>query len=470
MGLGRRRFLASVSAGSAAVVTGCAAPSAPPRVDDGGVPCPEPAVFAPPALDQPSPEYFAQLSADLDAAGIGTPVVVVDLDRMEENVDAIVAAISPLRFRIVEKSLPSIDLLRLVVDRAVAAGGGASFLVLHLPLLPALLEAFPEADVIVGKTQLTSAIASCFAALGEDVDRAAVASRVVFLADDADRLAELVELADALGVTLRIAVEIDVGLRRSGLRDPDELRPILGAFLAATASVELAGLFGYDGHVAHVPRGTREAAEAEWIATNERYDAFVRVLREDAFTPLVHADLIFHSGGTTTHPIYARPPRETAVNDVATGGGVLRPGDYPSHFLRDLRGSRDLAPAIFVAAPVLRVYGDDGAPPALPFFTDAQNAAIFAGRQALAVYGGGWASYFTFPEVGPPPFAGGGGGPSWVPNLGLLTAAPDVPIAAGDWIYFHPTSSEVIFQFERVRLVRGGRLLAETLAPYPRRY
>lgn len=474
MSAGRRRFLASVSAGSVAYLAGCAPPpTSPPAGNDGGTPCPTPPVFERPELDQPPPAYFAQLSMDLDAAVLGNPIILIDLDRMEANVDAILGAVAPLRLRIVEKSLPSIDLLRRVVDRVVAGGGSASFLVLHLPLLPAILGAFPEADVVIGKTHLTSAVERVFQDLLAGTDRAAVAARVAFLADGEERLGELAALAEALGVTLRVAVEIDVGLGRSGLRDPGGLRAMLRTFAAMPERLALAGLLGYDGHVTHTPGATREAAEAEWIESSRAYRAFVDVLREPEFAPLDRADLIFHGGGTTTHPLYADPPidpalgapAETPVNDVATGGGVLRPGEYSDYFLSAL------VPAIFVAAPVLRAYEPGSeAPPALPFFTVEQNAAVFAGRKALTVQGGGWPAYFTYPEVGPPPFAGGGAGVAWVPNQGLMTAPADSPIATGDWIYFHPTSSEVIFQFDRIHLVRDGRLVAETLAAYPRRY
>ena len=240
----RRGFLRSIAIGSGACLAGCAPEPLP---DPEPLPClregPQPSTM----LDFPPPSYFEALGRDLDARGLGNPVVLIDLDRLDANVDEIASSIAPLTYRIVEKSLPSIDLLRHVSERS----GSESFLVLHLPFLPPLLSAFPSADVVIGKTHLTRAIAQLFASLDPSayVDAAA---RVVFLADTAARVGELDALSVELGVRLRVAVDIDVGLRRSGVPSPDLLPPVLDA-LSASSALEYAGLLGYDGHVAHGP-------------------------------------------------------------------------------------------------------------------------------------------------------------------------------------------------------------------------
>ena len=186
------------------------------------------------------------------------------------------------------------------------------------------------------------------------------------------------------------------------------------------------------------------------------YRAFVAVL--ETFPELVRDDLVFHGGGTTTFALFGG---ETPVGDVATGGGVLRPGEYSDMFLAGL------VPAVFVASPVLRQYDA----PRIPFLNERSSASAFGGRQGVTVYGGGWPAYFTYPRVTPPPLSGTGcGAVPLVPNQGLLAADAGVPLRIGDWIYFHPLTSDVIFQFERIHTVRGGRLTGETLAAYPRRY
>ena len=451
---GRRGFLRSVAVGSTACLVGCDVASATPPMDDGGVGCNLPAPRPPPELDYPPPSYFEQVASDLDAAGIGTAVVFIDMDRVDANIDAIVEGIGPSSFRIVEKSLPSLDLLSYVSSRS----GSERFMVLHLPFLLDLLGRFPSAEVLVGKCHLTSAVRAFLESVPAS-DRGAVASRVTFLADDPTQLDELVALAIDLGITLRLALELDVGLGRSGVRETSELETMLDVFLGTTA-VRFAGFLGYDGHIAHSPTGTVAAMEESWELATARYRAFVDVLngpRYDALSSL--PDLVFNGGGTSSYPMYAG--RDTPVNDVATGGGVLRPGSYPDLVISALK------PAIFIATPVLQQYDS----PQIPFFTPAQSAGIVEGRQGLTIQGGGWPAFFTYPaDIRPAPLVSDATDLIMVPNQGLVTAPPGLSIGPGDWVFYHPRQSDVLFQFERVAQVRGGRLQSETMAAYPRRY
>ncbi len=101
--------------------------------------------------------------------------------------------------------------------------------------------------------------------------------------------------------------------------------------------------------------------------------------------------------------------------------------------------------------------------PRLPFFTDAQSASILAGRQGLTIYGGGWPAYFTHPaDIQPAPFVSDLTDHVMVPNQGMVTAPAELAIEPGDWVFYHPRQSDALFQFERIHLVRGGRLESET--------
>lgn len=456
MSFGRRGFLRSLAAGGAACLAGCDGALAPSDASvDGAAPCPAPEPpRVPPALDYPSAAYFDAIAADLDAAGIGAPVIFLDMDRADANIDAIAAAIpAPLSWRIVEKSLPSLDLLGYVSARS----GSDKLLVLHLPFLAPLLDALPDAEALMGKTHLTSAVAAFFDGLPAGTDLAAIARRTIFLADGRSRLDELIALGGRLGVRLRIAIEIDVGLGRSGSSDPSELPAILSAFLGS-AAVELAGFLGYDGHVAFAPGGAR-AIDAAWSSATAAYQSFVDVLSEPEFASLAALpDLIFHSGGSSTHPMYTSG---TPVNDVATGGAVVRPGAYPDHVISALR------PAIFIATPVL----NRQSAPRLPFFTAEQSARLLEGRQGLTIYGGGWPAFFTHPaDIQPAPLVSDATDHVMVPNQGLVTAPAELAIAPGDWVFYHPRQADALFQFEAIHQVRGGRLQGEVMRPYPRRY
>lgn len=313
MNLNRRSFLQSVAAGLALGSVGCGDS---PKMSGG-------------ADQVPATDYFGQIGADLDAAGIGTPRIFVDLDRLDENAAEILSKVGRERYRIVEKSLPSLDLLAYVQERT----GSNKFMVLHLPFLPAILEAFPDADVLIGKAQPTPAVESLFEGLSTEA-WPSVASRVQFIADSRTRLDELAGLARRLRLTLRVSVQIDVGLRRSGVTEPEQLPEVLAGFLANSERVRFAGFLGYDGHVAHVPvlwGSVLDAVWAAWEQATARFEAFVEVLRSQ-FPELVRSDLVFNSGGSASYPMYQSGP----VNDVAIGGGVLRPAAYPDVFCGEM--------------------------------------------------------------------------------------------------------------------------------------
>lgn len=449
----RRSFFRSIAVGTTACLVGCDG-TAPPAPMDAGVGCDLPRPPAPPELDYPPAAYFEQVATDLTAAGVGTPTIFIDMDRADANIDAIAGAIRPAsRFRIVVKSLPSLDLLAHVSERS----GSESFLVLHLPLLADLLATRPSADVLIGKTHRPAAVQRFFDALPSDAERLEAASRVTFLVDEEQSLAALGALGAQLGTPLRVAVEIDVGLRRSGLTEPAQLRSMLGTFAGST-DLELAGLLGYDGHIAFHPAGTPEALGEAWMEATQIYQSFVDVLREPAFAALVSDELIFHSGGTSSYPMYGSG---TPVNDVAAGGGVVRPSAYPNHVLGDL------SPAMFIAAPVLRRYEA----PQLPFFTAEQTSAVLDGAHAVTIHGGSWPTRWSHPpDVRPAPLVNDPEDHVFVPNQSVLTVPASTALSPGDWVFFHPRQADAMFQFEQIRRVRAGRLEDTAMAPYPRRY
>src|SRR5690242_11978635 len=56
-------------------------------------------------------KYFAVISNELKSHHIAQPLLFIDLDRLDHNIDVLLSHLrSPVRFRVVEKSLPSIEL------------------------------------------------------------------------------------------------------------------------------------------------------------------------------------------------------------------------------------------------------------------------------------------------------------------------------------------------------------------------
>ena len=71
--------------------------------------------------------YFQQLSAALDRAGLARPTLVIDRQRLLDNVAVLNGHLQgAYDYRVVAKSLPSVPLLDLVVEDMRSAGGGFS--------------------------------------------------------------------------------------------------------------------------------------------------------------------------------------------------------------------------------------------------------------------------------------------------------------------------------------------------------
>jgi D-serine deaminase-like pyridoxal phosphate-dependent protein len=402
----------------------------------------------------PTGDYFKQLGADLAAAGFGTPQIIIDLDRLDANADSIVGTIGGDRYRIVEKSLPSLDVLGYIQART----GTNKFLLLHLPFLPALLAKFPAAQVLVGKNQPIAAVTTFFDSLATSADRADAASRVTFLVDSPTRVAELVALASSLGLALQVGVEIDAGLHRGGVRTPAELPPVLDGFVANPNAISFAGLLGYDGHIIGSPAapGIEEnAVRAAYSAVEAVFRASVSVIQSQ-FASLWKSNLIFNSGGSNTYPLH----HGGVVNDVATGGGMLRPNSYSNMFIGALQ------PALFIAAPVIAQFDAAEIP-----FVDDVGQSLEDGNQSFSMYGGGWAAVFVYPRnLSLAPLVNDPENMNLVPNQTLIVAPGDITISPGDWIFHQPRVADAMFQFQDILLVRGGRLQTQTWQAYPRRY
>jgi D-serine deaminase-like pyridoxal phosphate-dependent protein len=442
MRIARRSFLKTAAASMAATACGggesVPATAAAPCDPRGGT-----------CAGLPDAGYFETLKGELNAQ-FGTPQMLIDLDRLEANAATIVSGAQASRYRIVEKSLPSLDLLAFVSRTT----GSNRFLVMHLPFLRAILDGIPGAQVLIGKSQPTKAVMGFLAtATADDLER------VRFLVDVPGRLNDLVAFAAAQRVQLQVSVEVDVGLHRGGVRTPDALPALLDVFSANPATLKLGGLLGYDGHVAGAPAtpGLEEKTiRAAFNTAQDTYQAFKDVLTRQ-YSALVTDELVFNSGGTDTYSAY---PSDGPVNDVAAGGGMLRPSAYASPYLGNL------LPASFIAAPVLRHYDRLE----LPYVTDVSQS-LTDDAQGVILYGGGWPANPIYPAgIGLAPFVTDGLGINQVPNQSWCTAPPDPPIGPGDWVFLHPIQGDGIFQFEQLLLVRGGHLTSGTFRPFARRY
>ena len=259
----------------------------------------------------PPDPYFPALSAALRDAGIFQPSLVLDLDRLNGNIERVRSRLSPkLALRLVDKSLACLRLLghlrsALATDR---------FMTFHLPVSTAVLEAFPTADLLLGKPMPVGAARA--ALTGGVLSTPRARSRLCWLIDSELRLAQYGALATELDVDLRICLEVDAGLHRGGFSDPAALARALG-LLGVHKRLHCEGIMAYEAHIPHIPGlfGGPDRARAK----------VARSLRQFVDCLAQHQRGIVNLGGSKTALLYRD---ETAANEVSAGSAFVLPTDF----------------------------------------------------------------------------------------------------------------------------------------------
>ncbi|GAK68584.1 hypothetical protein RRU01S_01_00110 [Agrobacterium rubi TR3 = NBRC 13261] len=373
--------------------------------------------------------YFRALSEALKRAGLFRPVLVVDKDRLDANIVAVMNGLAPaLSLRVVDKSLPSIPLLAHIL----AATQTTRIMSFHLPTTVAVLEAFPEADVLYGKPLPVGAVSAWMQSTSPQSFTDFV-RRTVFLIDTIERLDQYAALASRARKTFRIAFEIDVGMHRGGFSTAVEL----GAAAARAAELpdlQLEGLMGYDAHITEVP-GIIGGIERKHVGS--RMKAFVSAVPQGARH-------IINTGGSKTALSYHGP---SSANDVSVGSAFLKPMDF------DVASLDALAPAVFIAAPVLKV--QKVCLPGPAFLTPLMQMAGLFPHQGCFLYGGKWMAEPVFPP-------GMKESKLWglSSNQQMMSLPDDSSLKPDDFAFFRPTQSEAVLQgFDTINLFSGDEMI-----------
>jgi len=397
------------------------------------------AVLKPADEGAPYDPYFAALNKELKAGGPGRPVLVLDLDRLDRNLDVLMKHIKPPKsYRVVTKSLPSVDLIRYIFAKT----GTSKAMVFHQPFINELAKEVPEADLLLGKPMPVRAVATFYDRLGPDTafDQS---RQIQWLVDSHDRLVQYLGLARERGLKLRINVEIDVGMHRGGLAEPESLEPILRSIREDPEHLEFAGFMGYEAHVAHAPpllSSLRRALED----VLERYQAFVDFGRE-RFPALFAGGLTFNGAGSKTYQLYGG---DTLVNDLAVGSGLVKPIDFDVPMLADHR------PAMFIATPILKKTTGTLIPfieflsPLITWWNPNRAHTFF-------IYGGRWMAKTVSP---------GGLKLNRIYGLSsnqqILNGSGRIEAGVDDYVFLRPTQSEaVMLQFGGLIVLRAGRIV-----------
>jgi D-serine deaminase-like pyridoxal phosphate-dependent protein len=363
------------------------------------------------------------------------PYGVVDLDAFDRNARSLEERAGGTPLRVATKSLR----VRELVDRALARPGFCGSLSFTLP--EALWLSEQHEGIVVG---YPTADRGALRALAAD-DRAR--ERVAVMVDSVEHLDFLEGVLGPSGPPVRVCLDLDaslrllgglvhLGMRRSPLHAPDQLRALAEA-VVARPRFALVGVMCYEGQIAGIPDETGSLPRRTAVRLVQRRSAEeLRQRRSEAIRQVRQlADLEFVNGGGTGS--VERTAQGVEVTDVAAGSGLLCPTlfDHYSAFRAE--------PAAFFALSVVRRPSPDH----------------------VTVLGGGWiASGPPRRDRLPQPWwpeglrlvATEGAGEVQTPLTGRATRG----LAVGDRVLFrHAKSGELAEHLDAVHLVSEGRLV-----------
>ena len=372
-------------------------------------------------------------------AGLEAPFALVDLDAMWQNATSMLARAAGKPIRVASKSVRCRALLDRILARDAGFRGLMTFTLAETLWLRGqgfgdLLLAYPTAD--------RASLAQLARIDGDD--------RPIVMVDSVEQLDWIARAAPDPAAPLRLCVEFDTGYRlprgvatigpkRSPIRTPEQVAA-LAREIDRRPQLELAGLMGYEGHIAGVgdrPLGKplqgpaiRALQRASVGEIAERRAAIVAAVR--AVAPV---DLVNGGGTGSLHTTAA----EDAVTEVTAGSG------FYASTLFDRYSAFDQRPAAMFALPVVRRPRAD----TVTLLGGGYVASGPAGRDRL-----------------PEPFL-----PSGL-SLDALEGAGEVQtpvkgaaarsLSVGDNVYLrHAKAGELCERFDTLHLIEGGTIVDE---------
>lgn len=340
-----------------------------------------------------------------------TPALIVDLDILDRNIHAMADAARrqgiTLRPHIKTHKTPAI------AHRQMAAGAvGVACATLGEA---EVMAAAGLPDILVTRAVVGRAKVERLCALSR-------LTRIQVVTDSAENVDELAETAEALGVTLGVLMEVDVGQNRCGVEPASQQALALARRIAGKRSLRFGGIQGYEGHLVLNPD---ESARVSATRQANAAGAETKKLLERAGIEVP----ILTGGGTGTYNV---------TGDAAASGYTeLQPGSYPT---MDARYSAQM--------------GDVPFGPALGMLTTCisrptvDRAVVDAGQKAVSL------DYGAPPVKGRPglQYAPGRGGD----EHGVVVLTDD-ELRVGERVELYPSHGCTTFNLNNwVYGVRGG--------------
>jgi len=385
----------------------------------------------------PRDPYFLQVQSALRAAKIATPTLVIDRARLDANVDTLLAHLPDgMGYRIVAKSLPSLGLIDHIRQRAQTD----RLMTFNLPMLSELTRIMPEANQLLGKPLPVQAAKSYFETLPAEYAQAA--DHIQWLIDTPARLRQYRDLAATIVRSLRINIELDVGLHRGGFEPGTELQSVLEA-IKDDEHLEFGGFMGYEPHIPALPTtlGWRDRALAgAWQKYQEALDQASDIFGAELMTGITR-----NAAGSPTYRYY----EDTSLaNEISAGSCLVKPTHFDSELLEPHLPASFIATPVIKSLPVTRM-------PGLEFADSAKRAWDPNYSKTVFIYGGHWLA----DPVDPPglEYNSTFGRSS---NQEMLNGGPDLDIAADEFVFFRPHQSEAVFlQFGDIAVYEDGEIV-----------
>ena len=361
-----------------------------------------------------------------------TPIAVVDLDTFDANAADLVRRAAGKPIRVASKSLR----VPALISRALDHDGFAGVLAYTLAEALWLHETGVSDDIVVAYPTVDAA------ALRRLTSSPSSAAAITLMVDDPVHLDVVDETRSSLAVPVRIALDLDAGLRLGGQHIGPKRSPLFDtADVVAMArkvverdGFRLVGVMTYEGQVAGVQDDVPDQRTKSLLVRRLKQASMAQLevrRREisEALAPIV--ELEFWNGGGSGS--VEATTADGAVTEIAAGSGLLVPGIFDPYAAFDPR------PAAFFGLAVTR-----------------QPTPTMA-----TVHGGGViASGATGQDRSPIPWAPPGLHLTGLEGAGEvqtpLTGHPAALLAIGDLVWFRHAKSGELFEHVRdVHLVRG---------------
>ena len=377
---------------------------------------------------------WSRLNAAVDALPDppATPIAVVDLDAFDANADDLVRRATGKPVRVASKSLR----VPALIERVLAREGFSGVLAFTVAEALWLHETGISDDVVVAYPSVDTA------ALSRLVASPSASAAITVMVDDVAHLDVIDSVRPAGSSTVRVALDVDAGLRVGGQHIGPKRSPLfdtsdvvaLARRVADRDGFRLVGVMTYEGQVAGVQDDVPDQRTKSLLVRRLKSASMAQleVRRREISEALARVvELEFWNGGGSGS--VEATAADGAVTEIAAGSGLLVPGIF------DHYASFTPRPAAYFGLRVTRK-----PTPAM-----------------ATVHGGGLiASGATGADRSPVPWAPPGLHLTGLEGAGEvqtpLTGHPAALLTIGDLVWFRHAKSGELFEHVRdVHLVRG---------------